>query len=80
MGNIIEKKNSDFVAFLRLHLKCDDNNMFVTNFVENAYIDLYEMGLLEDLKEEDLWSGIKALVGFRDKNQPAGVPVYNFWP
>ena len=79
MGNIIGEKNSDLLAFLRTNLKCDDNNMFVTNFVLSALLDIHEMGML-DIEEKDLALGFGALLKFRDKNRPEGLPLYNFWP
>ncbi|KAL4512370.1 hypothetical protein ABPG72_005372 [Tetrahymena utriculariae] len=77
-GNIIDKDNSYLTHLIRTHFKCDDNNMFVSNFVLMALLDSYELRTIDLQLEEFEWT-IDAILEFRDKNKEQGIPVYSFW-
>ena len=51
--------------------------MFVTNFVLHAIIESMELGAI-NVDVESVNEGVQAILSFKDKNFPEGIPIYNF--
>ena len=77
--NVVDKKNKLITALERRGAGLTDENMFVTNFVLMGLLEADNLGTIK-LDHHQFSQSLTTLAGFRDKNQPYGVPQYNFWP
>ena len=76
--NFIDKKNGEFMTFLRRHINVNDKNMFVTNFILYCLFESIDLGTIS-YDATSVSQAINGLLQFRDKNKDEGIPIYNFW-
>lgn len=68
-------------TLLRRNFAIPDSNMFVTTFILSALLEAASLDAIELAPDDQSFHlALDAVLSFKDKNRPAGVPVYSFWP
>jgi len=66
-------------SLARRYIEFYDNNMFVTNWVSQALLEVSKYGKI-NISQAQLLTSVEALGNFKDKNNKQDAPTYSFWP